>query len=48
MFILIIKENLNKFFVLDIEQPVRIYELARRMVKLTGLTVKDQHHTEGV
>jgi FlaA1/EpsC-like NDP-sugar epimerase len=34
-------------FVLDMGQPVRIYDLARRMVELSGLTVKDQHHPEG-
>jgi len=34
-------------FVLDMGQPVRIYDLALRMVELSGLTVKDQHHPEG-
>jgi len=34
-------------FVLEMGQPVRIYDLARRMVELSGLTVKDQHHPEG-
>ncbi|MBT7308175.1 MAG: polysaccharide biosynthesis protein, partial [Gammaproteobacteria bacterium] len=34
-------------FVLDMGQPVRIHDLARRMVELSGLTVKDEHHVEG-
>ena len=33
-------------FVLDMGQPVRIYDLALRMVELSGLTVKDQHHPD--
>ncbi len=34
-------------FVLDMGQPVRIYDLARRMVELSGLTLRDQAHPEG-
>ena len=34
-------------FVLDMGQPVRIIDLARRMVELSGLTVKDDEHPEG-
>lgn len=34
-------------FVLDMGQPVKIMDLARRMVELSGLTVKDEEHTEG-
>lgn len=34
-------------FVLDMGQPVRIHDLARRMVELSGLTVKDEHNPEG-
>ena len=34
-------------FVLDMGQPVRIHDLARRMVELSGLMVKDQHNPEG-
>jgi len=34
-------------FVLDMGQPVRIMDLARRMVELSGLTVKDEQHPEG-
>ncbi|MBD3894099.1 nucleoside-diphosphate sugar epimerase/dehydratase [Hydrogenophaga sp.] len=34
-------------FVLDMGQPVKIMDLARRMVELSGLTVKDEHHPEG-
>ena len=34
-------------FVLDMGQPVRIIDLARRMIKLSGLTVCDQTDPEG-
>jgi FlaA1/EpsC-like NDP-sugar epimerase len=34
-------------FVLDMGQPVRIMDLARRMVELSGLTVKDDQNPEG-
>ncbi|MFN4326279.1 MAG: polysaccharide biosynthesis protein [Azonexus sp.] len=34
-------------FVLDMGQPVRIMDLARRMVELSGLTVKDPQNPEG-
>ncbi|MEY3382090.1 MAG: hypothetical protein RL468_2688 [Pseudomonadota bacterium] len=34
-------------FVLDMGQPVKIMDLARRMVELSGLTVKDEQHPEG-
>lgn len=34
-------------FVLDMGQPVRIYDLARRIVDLSGLTVKDEAHPSG-
>ena len=34
-------------FVLDMGKPVRIEDLARRMVNLMGLTVRDEHHPEG-
>ncbi len=34
-------------FVLDMGQPVRIMDLARRMVELSGLTVKDEQNPEG-
>lgn len=34
-------------FVLDMGQPVKIMDLARRMVELSGLTVKDEEHLEG-
>ncbi|NIC41422.1 nucleoside-diphosphate sugar epimerase/dehydratase [Aquabacterium sp. A08] len=34
-------------FVLDMGQPVRIIDLARRMVELSGLTVKDDEHPDG-
>jgi len=34
-------------FVLDMGQPVKIIELARRMVELSGLTVRDELHPDG-
>lgn len=34
-------------FVLDMGQPVKIIDLARRMVELSGLTVRDENHPEG-
>jgi FlaA1/EpsC-like NDP-sugar epimerase len=34
-------------FVLDMGQPVKIMDLARRMVELSGLTVKDAENPEG-
>jgi FlaA1/EpsC-like NDP-sugar epimerase len=34
-------------FVLDMGEPVQISELARRMVELSGLTVRDADHPEG-
>jgi len=34
-------------FVLDMGQPVRIDDLARRMVNLMGLTVRDANHPDG-
>jgi FlaA1/EpsC-like NDP-sugar epimerase len=37
----------GEVFVLDMGQPVRIMELARRMVELSGLRVRDAAHPEG-
>jgi FlaA1/EpsC-like NDP-sugar epimerase len=34
-------------FLLDMGEPVRIYDLARRMVYLSGLLVRDDVHTHG-
>ncbi|MFZ2507144.1 MAG: UDP-N-acetylglucosamine 4,6-dehydratase family protein, partial [Steroidobacteraceae bacterium] len=34
-------------FVLDMGQPVQIDELARRMIKLMGLSLRDESHPEG-
>ncbi|WGZ91687.1 MAG: nucleoside-diphosphate sugar epimerase/dehydratase [Candidatus Thiocaldithrix dubininis] len=34
-------------FVLDMGEPVRIYDLAKRMIKLSGLQLKDHPHVEG-
>jgi len=34
-------------FLLDMGEPVKIIELAKKMVKLSGLTVKDDEHPKG-
>lgn len=34
-------------FVLDMGEPVRIMDLARRIVELSGLTVRDDNHPDG-
>ncbi len=34
-------------FVLDMGEPVRIFDLATRMIRLFGLTVKDSEHPDG-
>ena len=34
-------------FVLDMGEPVKIYELAKRMIHLSGLTVKDEYNPDG-
>jgi FlaA1/EpsC-like NDP-sugar epimerase len=34
-------------FVLDMGQPVQIDDLARRMIKLTGLSVRDENNVDG-
>ncbi len=34
-------------FVLDMGKPVRICDLARRMIHLMGLTVRDEQHPDG-
>ncbi len=34
-------------FVLDMGEPVKIFDLARRMVELSGLTVRDESNPEG-
>ena len=34
-------------FVLDMGEPVKIADLARRMIELSGLSVKDDEHPEG-
>jgi FlaA1/EpsC-like NDP-sugar epimerase len=37
----------GEVFVLDMGEPVKIIDLARRMVELSGLTVRDDLHPEG-
>jgi len=37
----------GEVFVLDMGQPVRILDLARRMIELQGLTVRDAEHPAG-
>ena len=34
-------------FLLDMGQPVRIFDLACRMIELSGLTVRDEQNTDG-
>lgn len=37
----------GEVYLLDMGKPVRIYDLARSMVKLSGLTVRDVEHPDG-
>jgi FlaA1/EpsC-like NDP-sugar epimerase len=37
----------GEVFVLDMGEPVKIYDLAKRMVNLSGLTLKDDFHQDG-
>jgi FlaA1/EpsC-like NDP-sugar epimerase len=37
----------GEVFVLDMSEPVRIDDLARRMIRLMGLTVRDEQNPEG-
>lgn len=37
----------GEVFVLDMGEPVRIADLARRMVNLSGLSVRDEHNPDG-
>ena len=41
------REVAAEVFVLDMGEPVRIYDLARRMVELSGLRLKDEASPEG-
>lgn len=37
----------GEVFLLDMGEPVRIYDLARRLIHLSGLTVRDEDNPEG-
>ncbi|MFR9718492.1 polysaccharide biosynthesis protein [Aeromonas diversa] len=37
----------GEVFVLDMGQPVKIIELAKRMIRLSGLTLRDEQHPDG-
>ena len=37
----------GEVYVLDMGEPVKIYDLAKRMVHLSGLTIKDDHNQDG-
>lgn len=37
----------GEVFVLDMGEPIKIIELARRMIELSGLTVKDEQNLDG-
>jgi len=41
------EEDAAEVFVLDMGEPVKIYDLARRMVELSGLRVRDEKCPEG-
>lgn len=37
----------GEVFVLDMGEPIRIYDLARRMIELSGLAVRDEQNPDG-
>ena len=37
----------GEVYVLDMGQPIRIYDMARTMIHLSGLTVRDEENPEG-
>jgi FlaA1/EpsC-like NDP-sugar epimerase len=39
--------NAGDVFVLDMGQPVRIFDLAKRMIELSGLTLRDEQDPDG-
>ncbi len=42
-----INQDVAEIFVLDMNEPVKIYDLACRMVKMSGLRIKDENNPNG-
>ncbi len=40
-------KQISEIFVLDMGDPVRIYDLAKKMIKYSGLTIKDHNYPDG-
>ena len=40
-------KKISEIFVLDMGEPVKIYDLAIKMIKYSGLTIKDQNNPDG-
>ena len=37
----------GEIFLLDMGAPIQVYDLAKKMIKLSGLTIKDKDNKEG-